>query len=158
MPYLFNKHPKSLAIDPVTGEYDQNIASVGQWFTVKYPFTKTEATLKQPWDSNANWDYQNSYQVLPSDSSVTYTFYPEATATGDQYFGIGITHDGPQEYYVKALSIESADGSLKIPCDLTGNGRIDGDGSGKGYVYVTTQPAGTTDGYIREMVSDPTLR
>lgn len=158
MPYLFNLHPKKIAINPDTGEYDQNIASVDQWFTVKYPFTGTEVTMQQPWDSNTTWDYQNSYQVLPSDSSVTYNFYPEAAATGDQYFGIGITHDGPQEYYVKALSIESADGSFKIPCDLTGGGRIDGDGTGKGYVYVQAQPTGTDDGFVREMVSDPTLK
>jgi hypothetical protein len=158
MPYLFNVHPKKVAIDPATGEYDLNIASVDQWFTVKYPFTATEQPMKQPWDSNADWDYQNSYQVLPSDSTVTYNFYPEADATGDQYFGVGITHDGPQEYYVKALSIESADGVFKIPCDLINGGRIDGDGTGKGYVYVTAQPDGTTDGFVREMVSDPTLK
>jgi hypothetical protein len=159
MPYIFDTQLKNIAIDPATGDYDPTIAAADNWFTVKYPLTELPDD-KRPWDTATNWVTQNSYEVHPS-NGTEYDFYPAPETTGSVYFGIGITNDAAQEYWVKELSIESADGSFKIFCNLLGDGRIDSNGTNNGqvgFVRVNAMSPSTAPGYMREMVADPTLK
>jgi hypothetical protein len=147
MPFLINKQSRALAVDPATNIPDSTLAAPGIWFTVLYELTDRPDD-KTPWDSNANYESQNAYNVE--------SYYPLAETTGDVYFGIGITHDAAREYWVKELSIESEDGSFKIFCDLLGGGRIDSTSGTVGFVHVGN---GVVEGGLtREMVSDPTLK
>jgi hypothetical protein len=160
MPYIFDTQLKNIAIDPSTGEYDPTIAAADNWFTVKYPLTELPDD-KQPWNTSNDWTTRNSYEVHPS-NGTEYDFYPADTKTGDVYFGIGITQDAAQEYWVKEISLESADGSFKIFCDLMGGGRIDTDPDtntgAKGFIRVNAMNPADALGYTRKMVSDPTLK
>jgi hypothetical protein len=159
MPYIFNRQLKDIAIDPNTGDYDPNIAAADNWFTVKYPLTELPDD-KEPWNGANNWITQNSYEVNPNNGTA-YNFYPASETSGDVYFGIGITQDAAQEYWVKELSIENADGSFKMFCDILGDGRIDSNGTNNGqvgFVRVDAMNPATASGYMREMVADPTLK
>jgi hypothetical protein len=160
MPYIFDTQLKNIAINPETGEYDPAIAAADNWFTVKYPLTELPDD-KRPWDTSNNWVTQNSYEVHPS-NGTQYQFYPASNTSGDVYFGIGITQDAAQEYWVKEVSIESADGSFKVFCNLLDGGRIDspsGDNTGQvGFVRINAMEPSTAQGYMREMVADPTLK
>jgi hypothetical protein len=158
MPYIFDTQLKNIAIDPSTGEYDPAIAVADNWFTVKYPLTELPDD-KRPWDTGNNWVTQNSYEIHPT-TGAGYNFYPSSGTTGDVYFGIGITQDAAQEYWVKELSIESADGSFKVFCDLVGDGRIDSNGTNNGqvgFVRINAMDPPSAAGYMRELVADPTL-
>ena len=150
MPLIKNKQLLSWAVAGST-------PAVGIWYTVEYPLAVPDdnsSGIKEPWNADIDLVSTQGYQRS--------SYWPDSTKTGDVYFGIGITHDGTREYWIKELALVSEDGSLIIPCklydaanDTGGDGRIDSTGRNSGFVMVETQPNVT---YLREMAADPTLR
>ncbi|MDR1220236.1 MAG: hypothetical protein LBK73_11610 [Treponema sp.] len=140
MPLIINKQLKAWAVDGST-------PAPGIWYTVQYPLTYPEGT-KQPWDSNTDLTAMQGYEKDK--------YWPDSTTTGDVYFGIGITHDEVKEYWIKELSLVSEDGTVEIPCDLLGDGRIDSNNRNTGFVSPENQD--TASQLLREMVADPTLQ
>jgi hypothetical protein len=138
MPFLVDRVAKDLAENPGS-------AAPGVWFTVTYYLTERDGD-KRPWDPNTDWNTQNAY-----DSA---NYYPLSNTTGDVYFGIGVSSNGTNEYWVKELSLQSDDGTFTIPCDLLGTGRVDSSGSDTGFCIA----GGAIDGMLRELAADPSLR
>jgi hypothetical protein len=138
MPFLVDRVAKDLAENPGS-------AAPGVWFTVTYYLTERDGDTR-PWDPNTDWNTQNAY-----DSA---SYYPLSDTTGDVYFGIGVSSNGTNEYWVKELSLQSDDGTFTIPCDLLGTGRVDSSGSNTGFCIA----GGAIEGMLRELVSDPSLR
>ena len=149
MPFYINKQAKSWAAD-----MPGNIAAPSVWYVLEYPLA-TSDSWRAPWDPNAG----TKPQIINNYDKVNY--WPEDSTTGDVLFGIGITHDANREYWIKELSLVSTDGTFIIPCNLLGNGRIDSDTQDKGFVRVEQPKADGTGAdvvFLREMVSDPTLK
>ena len=149
MPFYINKQVKAWAVD-----MPGNVAAPNVWFIVEYPLA-TPDSWRAPWDPNA----ATKPGIINNYGKDTY--WPEDDTTGDVLFGVGITHDANREYWIKELSLVSTDGTFVIPCDLLGNGRIDSNSQNKGFVRVD-QPKEDGTGadvvFLREMVSDPTLK
>jgi hypothetical protein len=139
MPLIINKQLKAWAVG--------GTPAPGIWYTVEYPLTYPEGT-KQPWDANTDLNAMQGYEKDK--------YWPDATKTGDVYFGIGITHDEVKEYWIKELSLVSEDGAVEIFCDLLGGGRIDSSSRDRGFVSPENQA--TASQLLREMVADPTLK
>jgi hypothetical protein len=143
MLFLLNRRARDLAIDT---------PAPNRWFTAEWP-------LNNPPDWTPPWDPTATRPAIISGYEKD-KWWPDPETTGDVYFGIGITHDSAREYWVKELSLVSEDGSLQIFCDLLGNGRIDSDTQKTG--FVETDPNGKDGGptidFLRELVSDPTLK
>jgi hypothetical protein len=133
-PFRMDRQAKDFAIDT---------PAPNRWYTVEWPLNNLPAEWVAPWggtpDTTVSWDDQ---------------YWPDDSTTGDVYFGIGITHDANREYWIKELSLVSEDGTFQIFCDLLGNGRIDSNERGIGFVTIDNQ-SGIV--YLREMVADPTL-
>jgi len=147
MPLLINRRVKDWAAD-IPG----NVAAPNVWFVIEYPLA-TSDSWRAPWDPNAA-----TKPVIVNDYRSE-DYWPENNTTGDVLFGIGITHDATREYWIKEMSLVSDDGNFVVPCDLLGNGRIDSDTQEIGFVYVVAPPAGGDNvEFLREMVSDPTLK
>jgi hypothetical protein len=138
MPFLVDRVAKDLAENPGS-------AAPGVWFTVTYYLTERDGD-KRPWDANTDWSTQNAY-----DSA---SYYPLSDTTGDVYFGIGVSSNGTNEYWVKELSLQSDDGAFTVPCNLLGDGRVDSSGSNTGFCIA----GGAIDGMLRELTSDPSLK
>ena len=137
---IINKRVKDWAMD-----IPNNVPAPNTWYIAEYP-------INNPPDWRAPWDGSR-----PDIASRYFAdqFYPSPATTGDVYFGYGITHDQQHEYYIKELSLVSEDGNFIISCDLLGNGRIDSDVRTTGFVTADTASDVI---YLRELVSDPTLK
>jgi hypothetical protein len=144
MPLLLNRKAKDWTMN-IPG----NVPAPDVWYIIEYPLNNPP-DWRPPWDPTATRpDIVNAYNSTD--------YWPLPATTGDVYFGYGITFDATREYWIKELSLVSEDGSIIIPCDLLGDGRIDSKTDTAGFVRTDASlVSGAT--FLRELVADPTLK